>query len=945
MGNNPVKEIQEYGQSIWLDYLRRGMIESGELQRLIEEDGLRGITSNPSIFEKAIDGSDDYTSVINSLAQEGGSAAGIYRILTVEDVQHAADIFRPTYDELDGRDGFISLEVSPHLARDAEGTVKEARELWKALNRPNVFIKVPATKEGLTSIRRLISEGINVNVTLLFGLERYREVADAYIGGLEDRLRSGDPIDSVSSVASFFLSRIDVLVDPMLEKIMNGDGERSRVAERLHGEIAVSSAKIAYQIYKEIFGGDRFKKLRDKGAGPQRVLWASTSTKNPDYSDIKYVEALIGPETVNTIPQETLNAYRDHGNPTGNRLEEDIDKAGEVIDEAEKLGISMKEVSDRLENEGIEKFNRPYDKTMETLEKKIAEAGSEPVDEQKLRPGRYEAQVSGRIKELHDEDFVQRLWRKDPTLWSDEERDKKVIKQGLGWLHAPEKMISAVPHLIEFASEVRRAGFKHVVHMGMGGSSLAPLVFQRSFPVGDSGLPLTVLDTTDPQTIMDIESGLPLDETLFIVASKSGTTAEAVTFMEYFYDKIRGIKKGRAGENFVAITDPGTPLAKTAEERGFRNLFLNYTDIGGRYSALSYFGMVPAALMGMDIGRFLEQAIRISQASQSCMAIERNPGAKLGAMLGELALQGRDKLTFIIPDNISAFGLWLEQLIAESTGKKGKGILPVAGESLGEPENYGDDRVFVLFEFRDRTDKEKRRLLRALENANHPVIVILLDGKYDLAQEMMRWEIATATAGAVIGINAFNQPNVQESKDNTDRLLEKLREEGSLPKEKPELQEGPLAYYGGGNAADSNKFLRAFLDKAEPGDYIALQAYITENGKAERLLQELRLSLRDGSGLATTAGYGPRFLHSTGQYHKGGPNKGLFIQLVCGVESDVDIPGREYSFGVLREAQALGDLEALRKHGRRVIRIDLGRDSLAGLKELKKRLMRPVSAS
>jgi len=345
------------------------MILTGELKKLIDEDGIRGVTSNPAIFDKAIAGSDDYDSSIRAMALDGQDIEAIYQTLTVEDVQNAADEFRRLYDSSDGKHGFVSLEVNPHLAHDPAGTVAEARRLWQALDRPNVFIKVPATEEGLSAIQQLIAEGINVNVTLLFGLPRYRKVAEAYIAGLETRSADGRPLESVASVASFFLSRIDVLVDQMLEQIMQNDSPRAELAAELRGQVAIASAKQAYQIYKEIFSGNRFRELAAKGARTQRALWASTSTKNPDYPDVKYVEALIGPETINTLPQETLSAYRDHGQPAA-RLEDDLEKAGRVLAQLAQLDIDIDAVTRQLEDEGVEKFNQPFDSLMQTLKEK-----------------------------------------------------------------------------------------------------------------------------------------------------------------------------------------------------------------------------------------------------------------------------------------------------------------------------------------------------------------------------------------------------------------------------------------------------------------------------------------------------------------------------------------------------------------------------------------------
>lgn len=367
MKQNPLSRIQGFGQSVWLDYIRRKMIVSGELKQLIDQDGIRGVTSNPSIFDKVIEGSHDYDDTITSMALERKSARAIYQALAVEDVGHAADQFRSLHDSSGGRYGFVSLEVNPHLAHDTSATIDEARLLWGLLARPNVFIKVPGTKAGLTAIRQLISEGINVNVTLLFGLVRYREVAEAFIAGLEERLERGAEIGGVLSVASFFLSRIDVLVDSMLDRLMEKKDAKAGLAAELRGQAAIASARQAYQIYKEIFSGERFRKLARKGARPQQVLWASTSTKNPDYSDVKYVEALIGPDTINTMPMETIEAYRDHGNPSA-RLEDNIEEAYWVLKKLPELGIDLDDVARQLEDQGVEKFNQPFDSLMEKIE-------------------------------------------------------------------------------------------------------------------------------------------------------------------------------------------------------------------------------------------------------------------------------------------------------------------------------------------------------------------------------------------------------------------------------------------------------------------------------------------------------------------------------------------------------------------------------------------------
>jgi transaldolase/glucose-6-phosphate isomerase len=937
MSENPLRKLQTFGQSVWLDYIRRQMITSGELKHFIDEDGVLGVTSNPSIFDKVISGSHDYDDAIRTLSHQGKGLQEIYQALTVEDVQKAADLFRPLYDTLKGRDGFLSLEVNPHLAHDSQDTIEEARQLWEALNRPNVFVKVPATREGLPAIRQLISEGINVNVTLLFGIARYREVAEAYIAGMEERAGKGMPLEGVASVASFFLSRIDVLADSLLEKILAAGGPRAEEAKGLRGEVAIASARVAYAMYKKIFASERFASLAAKGARTQRLLWASTSTKNPKYSDVKYVEPLIGPETINTMPLETLNAYRDHGNPSP-RLEEHAEEATRMLERLSRLGIDLDKVAQQLEDEGVEKFVKPYDSLMCNLEGKSRSALREQLDRQTCFLGEYEKAVRKRIGRLEQGQFAARLWRKDPSLWKRNPKDQEEIRNALGWLHVAEKMGENLRDLSAFVQEVRAAGLRHVVLMGMGGSSLAPLAMHRIFGQAKDSLPFIVLDTTDPAAIWEIKRQVPLTETLFLIASKSGTTTEPLAFGEYFYGKVKRIKRDRAGENFAAITDPGTPLVKMAQERGFRHTFLNFPDIGGRYSALSYFGLVPAALMGIDLAELLARALRMAHSTSFCVPAKENSGLALGATLGELACQGRDKVTFLVPEFLVTLGTWLEQLLAESTGKEGTGILPVAGEPVGHPSLYGKDRLFVAISLKDEPDETLEKGVASLREFGHPVITIQMEDRLDLAQEFFRWEMATAAAGAVLGINPFDQPNVQESKENTNRLLEVVRREGRLPKEKPTLTEGSIGLYVKDTAATVRETLRCFLSQARPGDYIALLVYLTEEAGIERELQGIRFCLRDRLHLATTLGYGPRYLHSTGQFHKGGPNTGLFLLLTADDADDLQIPGKPYTFSLLKHAQAQGDLEALQRHGRRVIRMHLGSEVSQGLAKLREML-------
>ncbi len=936
MKANPLIKVTQIGQSIWLDFIRRGMIESGELQRMIEEDGLKGVTSNPSIFEKAIAGSHDYDEAIQTLALEGKAVSQIYDALTIEDIRRAADSFRPIYEQTEGTDGFVSLEVSPHLAKDMQDTVLEARRLWGRLDRPNVMIKVPGTPECLTAIRELIREGINVNVTLLFDLDRYRQVIKAYLAGLEDRRDDGLPLGKVASVASFFLSRIDVLVDPMLEKLVNAKGENATLAEELHGQIAIASAKVAYQIWKETFHASEFQALRELGAKPQRLLWASTSTKNPNYSDVKYVEALLGPNTVNTLPLSTLNAYRDHGDPKS-RLEQDIESADHRLGRLEKVGIDLHALTEQLEEEGIEKFIKPYDQLMKTLEEKHQAALSGPLDRQTIHSGSSQHDIEKWMDRLEKQDFHRRLWRKNATLWSDDLEEQQQIKNALGWLHVAEQMEDQLDQLHAFYDEVIGEGFRHVLHIGMGGSSLAAYVFQHVFSTNGHGLPLTVLDSTVPATILKLQQTLPLEDTLVVIASKSGKTAETLALGDYFFHLISNLKGTRAVDNFVVVTDPGTQLAELAKSKGYRRIFLNYPDVGGRYSALSFFGLLPAVLHGVDVDQLLQRALRMQHACDACVPLAENPGIALGAALGEAGRQGRDKVTFIVDPRLESFAMWLDQLLAESTGKDGTGLIPVAGELLGAPEDYGEDRLFVVIQLRDQPLADDNRV-KALRKSGNPVLSITLDDPLDLGQEFFRWEIATAVAGSILNINPFDQPNVQESKDNTDRLLTQLAMEGHLPAEGPKFKTDGLTVLTSKAETDLDRALSDFFAHKKPGSYFSIMAYLEERTVTEELLESIRHTVRDRLSIATTVGYGPRFLHSTGQLHKGGPESGLFLQLTADDDVDPEIPNAEYTFGMMKRAEALGDLQSLRRREVPILHIHLNGSICRSLSTLEEHL-------
>jgi len=949
---NPLKDLQKYGQSVWLDYIRRSLITSGELKRLIEEDGLRGITSNPSIFEKAISGSADYADILGALQGKSDlDAKARYEQLAIRDIQEAADMLRPVYNESKRRDGYVSLEVSPYLARDTKGTLEEARRLWKSVNRPNVMIKVPGTAEGIPAFQQLISEGINVNVTLLFAQQVYEQVAEAYIAGLEQLAAHGGDVSQIASVASFFISRIDTLVDSKVTELLKTttDPAKQALLKSILGKVAIANGKLTYQRYQHIFSGPRWQARALKGAQTQRVLWASTSTKNPNYRDVIYVEELIGADTVNTMPPATLDAFRDHGK-LRNSLTEDVEAAQDTMETLAKVGISMKEVTDKLTADGVKLFADAFDKLLDAVEKTSSCPINPKINRQRYSlPQALASAVKTTIDDWRAQGKVRRLWQRDASLWTGSDE-----ANWLGWLGITADQITNIQNLRRFAEDIKSQGFTHILLLGMGGSSLCPEVLALTFGKQPGFPELHVLDSTDPAQVKAAESKIDLTKTLFIVSSKSGSTLEPNIFKQYFFDRVKQVVGAdKAGARFVAITDPGSKMQHVAEADRFRHIFYGLPDIGGRYSALSNFGMVPAAAMGLDTHQFLDRTEEMVQACISCVPVEENPGVVLGIILGTAARAGRDKLTIITSPGIFDLGAWLEQLLAESTGKQGKGIIPVDREDLGSPDLYGSDRLFAYIRLESSPDPAQDAKVAALEKAGHPVVRISMSDTYDLGQDFFRWEIATAVAGSIIGINAFNQPDVEASKVATRSLTEEYEKTGSLPAEKPIFESNGIKLFTDAkNAAELAKtigndkslaaYLRAHLNRLHAGDYFALLGYIEMNQANEQQMQGIRKAVGEKKRVATCSEFGPRFLHSTGQAYKGGPNSGVFLQLTCDDAHDLPVPGQKYTFGIVKAAQARGDFQVLGERGRRALRVHMGADLSSGFATLQSAIKQAI---
>ena len=919
---NPLKQLSALGQSPWLDFIKRSLITSGELARMVEEDGLGGLTSNPAIFEKAIAGSDEYAGLLAEMRKDPSlTPMDMYERIAIADIQGAADAIRPVYDKTKGRDGFVSLEVSPFLAHDTATTIHDARRLWAAVDRPNLMIKIPGTLEGLPAIEEVIASGINVNVTLLFSCQAYEAVAWAFIAGLEKRAAAGHDISRVASVASFFVSRIDAVVD-------------AKVTEELRGKTAIANAKIAYSAYKRIFSSPQWKALESKNPQEQRVLWASTGTKDPKYSDVLYVDSLIGPNTVNTLPPATLEAFRDHG-VAKLTLEDDLAGAEEIMKAIAAQGVDFNKVTTDLVTAGVKMFADAFDKLLNAVNQRCRAVSNLQLNAQSVKVANvYQSEIDSLLNAWKVRGNVHRLWDKDASLWTGADESS-----WLAWLTITEQQLTGVETLLDFQHEVKARGFRNILLLGMGGSSLCPEVLKLTFGQQPGFPEIHVLDSTDPAQVKAFEEKVDLANTLCIVSTKSGATLEPNIFKQYFFERIKEkVGADKVGSHFITVTDPGKQMEKIATGDKFWKIFPGVHQIGGRYSALSNFGMIPAAAMGLDVKQFLEKADAMAAACSPCLPIAQNPGVMLGLTMGVLAQNGRDKITIIASPGIADLGAWLEQLIAESTGKLGKGIIPVDREPLAPADHYGKDRLFAYLRLESGPDAAQDSGMEAIEKAGHAVIRVDVRDIYSIGQEFFRWEIATAVAGAVLSINPFDQPDVEASKIATRTLTDAYEATGSLPAETPIYSgEGVSLFTDPANAAalgthsDLVGYLRAHFSRIQPNDYVALLGYVEMNAAHEATLQQIRVNIRDTRKVATCLGFGPRFLHSTGQGYKGGPNTGVFLQVTCDDALELKVPGQTYTFGTVKAAQARGDFAVLADRKRRALRVHIGKDVAAGL--------------
>jgi transaldolase / glucose-6-phosphate isomerase len=914
MTSNPLTVLQQLGQSPWLDAVHRGLLRSGELARMVRDGEITGLTANPTLFAHALAHERDYDDALAALVAAGRTAEAIVDALLVEDVQAAADALLPVHQATKRADGYVSIDLAPALARDAQATVREAKRLWRAVNRPNLMVKIPATVECLPAIEEAIASGINVNVTLVFSLARYDAVMEAYLRGLIRRLETGMRVDRIASVASFLPSRLDAAVDRLLDaRIAEAPQVETRAQlERLKGKAAIAQAKLAYTAFREKFGPERFALLAREDAHPQRPLWASACAGNAAYPDVYYVEGLIGADTVNAMSPQTLAAYKEHGHPE-DRLALALERAHGVLGQLAHAGIHLDEVTARLEREGLAALEHSHRALLATAAHR--REALRVMARTELRSGPSERTAAATLRAVAAADVLPRLWKRDASLWPGTAPvPASADADRLAWLDA-DGMAPSPDALRAFAESARREGLTHAVVCGAGGATLVPELLRRSLGVARGFLDVAICDATDPAALAAIAKRAAPERTLVVLSSPSGDPAGLDALFRFWWEHIARVVGTRVGRHFVALAPPDSRLDALARERDFREVFATVPGVDGAWAALSAVGIVPAALMGHDLPKLLDRARKMAAACGPDAHALHNPGAQLGATLAALARGGRDKVTVLAPDKIAGFADWLEQLLGGLAPRQGHGLVAVTREPSGPPAVYGKDRVFVHLRLGAKPD----RTAAALERAGHPVIALRLADAYDLAGEMVRWQVATAVAAHLLGTDPFTAPATSTP---------------APPAAEPSASEPAGAQLAASLAptqADFATRLASQLAAARGRRWVALAAWVAPTPRREKLLQDVRGAIRKRFGVATTLDFGPRALDASATWQGSGPASAIVLQLTAETTQDVPIPGLPYGFGALQDALAAQTRATLTAERRPFVAVHLGRNVEASL--------------
>lgn len=898
---DPIQSVHSLGQSLWLDNVRRDSLDSDELAGRVAAGELRGVTSNLTNFESAILSSEKYSVDLRRFAQAGWTADRIFDQLVIDDIRAAADAFLPLFEQTNGDDGFVSIEVNPEFADDTNGTIEETMRLWDVVNRPNAMISIPATLAGLSAIESSIRAGINVNATLIFSLERYIEVMEAYMSGLEGRLEDGGSLDHVSSVASFFVSRIDTALDERLKEIIQrGEAEGER-ASSLLGKVAIANSKLAYAQFVATFQGERFQSLATRGARVQRPLWASTSMKSPEYPDTYYVDHLIGPDTINTLSEATLKAFIDHGTPELT-LTENISTARSRLQALDDLGISLYAVAEQLEKQGVSELSASYRSILGTIEEKAVTFQKEFAA---LEPKMQET-----LAELERDEVGKRLWQEDATLWVERDREKAQVRRWLGWLSEPAKMSTAVAELTRFAEALDPA-ITTLVLIGSGGGTFTAEMLARIL-ASPNGIDLHTICTANPDDIRAIKREIAPEATLYLLLdSSSGDGIEEHLLSTFWEQAVRKLEE-QAGDHFIVIAKEDSKIHNWAVEQGIQKIIEADNQDDLCLSPFNWTSLLPAALTGADIQSFVQGGVDMTRACGPLVDVAQNPGLFLSSVLAAAFRSGRDKVTLFADPPLEPTLKWIQSLLMAGRGRKENGFITIRDESPGSGDVYGDDRLFVYLRVSGALDRRLAEWIRA----DIPVLVLETSTKTEAIGEMLvQWQIGAAIAQHLISVNPTDLDALQRSRAELQHILHRLERKGELPQADPLWQGDGVQLraasrglkFTGDGLSEVADFI---LTESQEAGGLGLRLFTPMSKTLQGKVRRLRHALRNQLGLFSLA--------SSAECDLGSKDI-IYLILMVKPRKDEAIPGKTYTFGQLFEGQALSDLAAIKDYGSPVL--------------------------
>ncbi|MBE7514588.1 MAG: bifunctional transaldolase/phosoglucose isomerase [Anaerolineales bacterium] len=932
--------------NLWYNEFSRDLIRSGAMERLIRQ-GIIGFTANPTVLERAIGEGTAYDDDLGTLL-ESESLTALRRLLT-DDLQAAADLLRPLYESSEGRGGFVCVDLPPTHTERPETLLSEAIRVFRGVNRPNLMITILGKPTNLTAIEEALFSGVNIHISGVFSLRGYVHVAECYIRALERRALAGENVREVASVVQVDLARVEGLVNHSLENSIRmaqsrADIHRTTLYSALLGKVAAANARRAYDRFQEFFYGERFARLREAGAHIQPILWGAVDPNAPTIAKTEYLNMVGSADTYILTTRQTLDAFAAHP-PPPEIPALDMPTAAETLKRAEELEIDLELIARRLQGDEEELFGDAFRKLITRVDGKRKTLMSGFMKRQSLVLGVYQGLVESAMKRLRGQLSITRTWARDPLLWKPSPDDAEALSNRLAWLFLPTDGRTDVQRMVALRNELRAEGITHILLIGMGGSILTGETLWEIFGSQPDAPELVILDTNDPIAIAKAERKLDMVTTCVVVSSRSGKAIETLALLRYVVAKF---PEGGAGAHLIAITEAGSPLETEARRLGAREIFLCPPHLVGAYAALSYYGLLPAALCGIDVQGVLSAGAEMQTACAAGVMGNNHPGLWLGALMGTMALQGRDKLALLAAPEIAPLCLWIEPLIAEGLGKDGKSVIPVVAPTPGMPHDYDDDRLFVYLRLENSTENPDESAQR-LREAGHPMVTLTLRDRTDVGAEFFRWQFATVVAAMVLGVNPFATPNVDESRRLIHRLLDDYATTRTLPKHAPQQTEGGLrliaeegmgrllrdlaaqrAYRGSALVGA----LAAFFSLARSGDYVVFMPFFNPDVAQTATLNDIQRRARHVLKRAVMVNIFPRSLHTVGQMHKGGSGKGVFVQLTTDTAPDIAIPGERYTFGVLRAVQADGDFEIFQNQGMRIIRLHCGKDVSAGLRAI-----------